>query len=97
MPYVYSLISGLLFGIGYGLLGLKSPAPPMIALVGLLGMLGGDNLISYLKAHLAAHDPPAVSAPATPGAAAPGPAAPQPAAPEQRKPANGAAPTNHES
>ncbi|QCP53633.1 DUF1427 family protein [Trinickia violacea] len=69
MSYVYSLLSGLLFGIGYGLLGLKSPAPPLIALAGLLGMLGGDQLVTQLKEHLAARSaPPAVSAPAKPGA-----------------------------
>ncbi|CAM2195568.1 DUF1427 family protein [Paraburkholderia sp. A1RI_3L] len=66
MQYVYSLLSGLLFGIGYGLLGLKSPAPPLIALAGLLGMLGGDQLVTQLKAHLAARNAPAaVSAPAS--------------------------------
>jgi XapX domain-containing protein len=68
MPYVYALISGLLFGIGYGLLGLKSPAPPLIALVGLLGMLGGDQLVTHLKEHLATRSqPPAASAPASSG------------------------------
>jgi XapX domain-containing protein len=68
MSYVYSLVSGLLFGIGYGLLGLKSPAPPLIALVGLLGMLGGDQLVTHLKEHLATRSqPPAASAPASSG------------------------------
>jgi len=66
MSYVYSLVSGLLFGIGYGLLGLKSPAPPLIALAGLLGMLGGDQLVAHLKEQLAARgQPPAASAPAS--------------------------------
>lgn len=69
MSYVYSLLSGLLFGIGYGLLGLKSPAPPLIALAGLLGMLGGDQLVTQLKEHLAARSAPAaISAPVKPGA-----------------------------
>jgi XapX domain-containing protein len=68
MSYVYSLVSGLLFGIGYGLLGLKSPAPPLIALAGLLGMLGGDQLVSHLKDHLASRNQPAsISAPDTAG------------------------------
>jgi XapX domain-containing protein len=66
---MYSFVSGLLFGIGYGLLGLKSPAPPLIALVGLLGMLGGDQLVTQLKSHLSAREePPAASAPAAPRA-----------------------------
>jgi XapX domain-containing protein len=78
MSYVYSLVSGLLFGIGYGLLGLKSPAPPLIALAGLLGMLGGDQLVSHLKEHLATRShPPAASAPASTGANA-GVEAPRP-------------------
>lgn len=79
MSYVYSLVSGLLFGIGYGLLGLKSPAPPLIALAGLLGMLGGDQLVTHLKEHLATRSqPPAASAPASTGAQ-PGADAPRPA------------------
>ncbi|ALB68923.1 DUF1427 family protein [Cronobacter dublinensis] len=39
---VISLAAGLLIGLVYGLLKVKSPAPPAIALVGLLGMLTGD-------------------------------------------------------
>jgi xanthosine utilization system XapX-like protein len=38
----------------------------LIALAGLLGMLGGDQLVTQLKAHLAARNAPAaVSAPAS--------------------------------
>jgi XapX domain-containing protein len=38
-----SLIAGLVVGVGYGLCGIRSPAPPAIALLGLLGMLAGER------------------------------------------------------
>jgi XapX domain-containing protein len=38
-----SLAAGLVVGIGYGLCGIRSPAPPAIALLGLLGMLAGEQ------------------------------------------------------
>jgi XapX domain-containing protein len=41
--YVASLGAGLLVGILYGLLGVRSPAPPVVALVGLLGILLGEQ------------------------------------------------------
>ena len=37
--YVLSAAVGLLVGVIYGLLNVRSPAPPVIALVGLLGPL----------------------------------------------------------
>lgn len=48
-PYVLSLAVGLGVGVLYGALNVKSPAPPIIALVGLLGMLGGEMLVGYLR------------------------------------------------
>ncbi|MEN5095171.1 DUF1427 family protein [Pseudomonas protegens] len=44
MNYLISLAAGLLVGLLYGALQVRSPAPPAIALVGLLGMLGGEQL-----------------------------------------------------
>jgi XapX domain-containing protein len=41
--YVLSLCVGLLVGAIYGVLGVRSPAPPVIALLGLLGMLLGEQ------------------------------------------------------
>jgi XapX domain-containing protein len=41
--YLLSLLAGLLVGAIYALLGVRSPAPPAIALVGLLGMLLGEQ------------------------------------------------------
>ncbi|KAA2235432.1 DUF1427 family protein [Salinarimonas soli] len=51
MPYLLSLLVGLAVGVAYGLLGVRSPAPPAIALLGLLGMLAGEMLVSYLRGH----------------------------------------------
>ena len=43
--YAISLAVGLLVGVIYALLKVKSPAPPVIALVGLFGMLAGEQLV----------------------------------------------------
>ncbi|PZR30463.1 DUF1427 family protein [Caulobacter segnis] len=42
-PYLLSIGSGLLVGVLYGLMGVRSPAPPAIALLGLLAMLLGEQ------------------------------------------------------
>ncbi|MBB4279484.1 DUF1427 family protein [Rhizobium mongolense] len=42
--YLLSLGSGLLVGVIYSLLNVRSPAPPVIALVGLLGILVGEQI-----------------------------------------------------
>ena len=42
--YIVSLAVGLLVGLIYGFLNVRSPAPPVIALVGLLGILVGEQL-----------------------------------------------------
>jgi XapX domain-containing protein len=47
--YVVSLGVGLLVGVIYGVLNVRSPAPPVIALVGLLGILLGEQLIPLAK------------------------------------------------
>lgn len=49
ISYIVSLAVGLLVGIIYYLLGVRSPAPPTIALIGLLGMLMGEQLIPVAK------------------------------------------------
>jgi len=48
-PYLFSLGAGLLVGIIYSLLNVRSPAPPVIALVGLLGILIGEQLPPLVK------------------------------------------------
>jgi XapX domain-containing protein len=47
--YVLSLAVGLLVGVIYGALNVRSPAPPVIALVGLLGILLGEQLVPLAK------------------------------------------------
>lgn len=66
--YLLSVGAGLLVGIVYSLLGVRSPAPPAIALIGLLGILVGEQIvpvarraftgrevISYVKTDCAEH------------------------------------------
>jgi XapX domain-containing protein len=47
--YLLSLAAGLLVGVIYSLLGVRSPAPPLVALVGLLGILAGEQIIPLGK------------------------------------------------
>ena len=47
--YALSLGVGVLVGVLYYLLNVKSPAPPYVALLGLLGMVVGEKLIPLLK------------------------------------------------
>jgi XapX domain-containing protein len=47
--YLLSLAAGLLVGVIYSLLNVRSPAPPAVALVGLLGILVGEQLIPLGK------------------------------------------------
>jgi XapX domain-containing protein len=51
--YVISLAAGLLVGIIYALLQVRSPAPPAIALIGLLGMLIGEQVVPTVKRMMA--------------------------------------------
>ena len=37
--------AGLVVGVVYSLLGVRSPAPPVIALIGLLGILLGEQIV----------------------------------------------------
>ena len=47
--YLFSLGAGLLVGIVYSLLNVRSPAPPVVALVGLLGILIGEQIIPVAR------------------------------------------------
>lgn len=47
--YLLSLGAGLLVGVIYSLLNIRSPAPPVIALVGLLGILVGEQAAPLVK------------------------------------------------
>ncbi|CAB3802903.1 hypothetical protein LMG28614_05698 [Paraburkholderia ultramafica] len=47
--YIYSLLAGVLVGVIYSLIQVRSPAPPLIALVGLLGILAGEQVVPVAK------------------------------------------------
>jgi XapX domain-containing protein len=44
-----SLIAGLVVGVLYGLIRVKSPAPPIVALLGLLGMVLGEQFGMWVQ------------------------------------------------
>ncbi|CAJ0779673.1 hypothetical protein LMG19083_00567 [Ralstonia psammae] len=52
-PYLISIGVGMLVGVIYALLHVRSPAPPAIALVGLLGMLIGEQIVPAAQRLLA--------------------------------------------
>ena len=54
--YLLSLGAGALVGVIYSLLNVRSPAPPLVALVGLLGILVGEQVIPVGK-HMLAGSP----------------------------------------
>lgn len=60
-PYLVALAAGLLVGCLYGLLNVRSPAPPYVALLGLLGILLGEQGTQYVRRRL--DPPPPVVAP----------------------------------
>ncbi|MFM2043054.1 MAG: hypothetical protein RLY86_1630 [Pseudomonadota bacterium] len=47
--YLVSLGAGVLVGIIYALMNVRSPAPPVVALLGLLGMLVGEQVVPLAK------------------------------------------------
>lgn len=47
--YLIALAVGLLVGGIYGFLNVRSPAPPVVALVGLLGILLGEQIVPVAK------------------------------------------------
>jgi XapX domain-containing protein len=47
--YIVSLLMGLVVGVAYGLVHVRSPAPP---LVGLLGMVLGEQAVEMMNHHL---------------------------------------------
>jgi XapX domain-containing protein len=51
--YLLSLGAGVLVGVIYSLLNIRSPAPPLVALVGLLGILIGEQAMPVAKQMLA--------------------------------------------
>jgi XapX domain-containing protein len=63
--YVVSLLMGLIVGVVYGLVQVRSPAPPLIALAGLLGMVLGEQAVDMAKRHF--QPPPQASTGQPPG------------------------------
>jgi XapX domain-containing protein len=59
--YLVSLGAGILAGLLYGLIGVRSPAPPAIALIGLLGMLLGEQAVPVAKRLIDGTPPASVS------------------------------------
>ena len=51
--YLASFGAGMLVGVIYSLINVRSPAPPVVALVGLLGILVGEQVIPIGKQLLA--------------------------------------------
>jgi XapX domain-containing protein len=47
--YVVALAVGVLVGAIYGVLDVRSPAPPVVALIGLLGILLGEQVVPIAK------------------------------------------------
>jgi XapX domain-containing protein len=47
--FIASLLMGLAVGVAYALAGIRSPAPPLVALVGLLGIVLGEQAVALAK------------------------------------------------
>lgn len=58
--YLLSFGAGILAGVLYGLIDVRSPAPPVVALVGLAGILIGEQIVPLAK-RLVAGERPTVS------------------------------------
>lgn len=48
MPYLQTLLTGVLVGVLYAALRVKAPAPPLVALFGLLGLVAGQSVLGAL-------------------------------------------------
>ena len=53
--YLLSLGAGLLVGVIYSLINVRSPAPPLVALVGLLGILAGEQIVPVARQVINGH------------------------------------------
>ncbi|ALE54747.1 DUF1427 family protein [Paraburkholderia sp. SIMBA_055] len=76
MGYIISLGVGFGVGLLYWLLKVQSPAPPLIALAGLLGMVLGEHAIPVVKGQLFTPSAAVQSAPPAADGAAQKPLAP---------------------
>ncbi|ENX40427.1 DUF1427 family protein [Acinetobacter sp. NIPH 2100] len=46
------ILVGILVGVLYYLLDVKAPAPPIVALLGLLGIVIGEQFIPFIRIYL---------------------------------------------
>jgi XapX domain-containing protein len=53
LGFLITLLMGLVVGVAYGLVQVRSPALPLIALVGLLGMAPGEQAVNMARRHFA--------------------------------------------
>ncbi len=84
--YLVTLAVGVGVGLIYGLLNVRSPAPPVIALVGLLGILAGEQSVPWIR-KLFAGEPVTVSSVRSDCAAQMFAALPRVESPDGRSPA----------
>lgn len=47
--YLAAFLAGLMVGVIYFFIGVRSPAPPLVALVGLLGMVLGEAAVPRIR------------------------------------------------
>lgn len=52
MTYLISFGAGVVVGLLYWMVRVHSPAPPLIALAGLLGIVIGEGAVPFVQAHL---------------------------------------------
>jgi XapX domain-containing protein len=52
VTYLISFGAGLVVGLLYWMVRVHSPAPPLVALVGLLGIVIGEGAVPFVQAHL---------------------------------------------
>jgi XapX domain-containing protein len=67
MSYLIALGAGLVVGLLYYLVRVQSPAPPLIALAGLLGIVIGEHAIPFVQAQIRTPDAQTQSAPTVAG------------------------------
>ena len=60
--FLLSFAAGILVGLVYWLLGVRSPAPPAVALLGLLGILIGEQAVPLGKKMLGVGNAPSARA-----------------------------------
>lgn len=53
--YLIAFGAGLLVGVIYALLNVRSPAPPVVALIGLLGILLGEQVVPLARRVIEGH------------------------------------------